>query len=113
MDFCLNEAPHHLIECNALPLRSRNVGGIAPVQVSVDGAPFALVFLSRFNRRQQDAQLQRCVDKLQALMDERYNDVRAYPLPQRGLHLVLGASALPEGIVLGSLPTNWQQGTPL
>ena len=60
-----------------------------------------------------DAQLQRCLDKLQALMDERYDDIRAYPLPQRGLHLVLGASALPEGIVLGSLPANWQQGTPL
>ena len=59
-----------------------------------------------------EAQLQRCLDKLQALMDERYDDIRAYPLPQRGLRLVLGASPLPEGIVLGSLPANWQ-GTPL
>lgn len=59
-----------------------------------------------------DVQLQRCLDELQALMDERYDDIRAYPLPQRGLRLVLGASLLPEGIVLGGLPAHWQ-GTPL
>ncbi len=59
-----------------------------------------------------DVQLQRCLEQLQALMDERYDDIRAYPLPQRGLHLVLEASALPDGIVLGSLPADWQ-GTPL
>lgn len=59
-----------------------------------------------------EAQLQRCLEQLQALMDERHDDIRAYPLPRRGLRLVLGASPLPEGIVLGSLPTNWQ-GTPL
>lgn len=59
-----------------------------------------------------DAQLQRCLDQLEALIDERYDDIRAYPLPQRGLRLVLGASALPDGIVLASLPADWQ-GTPL
>ena len=59
-----------------------------------------------------DAQLQRCLEQLQALMDERYDDIRAYPLPQRGLRLVLGASALPDGIVLGSLVADWQS-TPL
>ena len=55
-----------------------------------------------------EVQLQRCLAQLQALMDERYDDIRAYPLPQRGLRLVLGASPLPEGIVLGSLPADWQ-----
>ena len=59
-----------------------------------------------------ESQLQRCMDKLQALMDECYDDIRAYPLPQRGLRLVLGASPLPEGIVLGSMMAAWQ-GTPL
>ncbi|MBH2042715.1 MAG: CRISPR-associated endonuclease Cas2 [Comamonadaceae bacterium] len=59
-----------------------------------------------------EAQLQRCLAQLQALMDERYDDIRAYPLPQRGLRLVMGASALPEGILLGSLSADWQ-GTPL
>ena len=58
-----------------------------------------------------EAQLQRCLAQLQALMDERCDDIRAYPLPQRGLRLVLGASVLPDGIILGSLPADWQ-GTP-
>ena len=67
---------------------------------------------SVFLFRGTDAQLQRCLDQLEALIDERYDDIRAYPLPQRGLRLVLGASALPDGIVLASLPAAWQ-GTPL
>ena len=58
-----------------------------------------------------EVQLQRCLAQLQARMDERCDDSRAYPLPQRGLRLELGASALPDGIVLGSLPADWQ-GTP-
>ena len=45
-----------------------------------------------------EVQLQRCLAQLQALMDERYDDIRAYPLPQRGLRLVLGASVLPDGL---------------
>ena len=63
---------------------------------------------SVFLFRGSDAQLQQCLDKLQALMDEHQDDIRAYPLPHRGLRLVLGASALPEGIVLSSLPEQWQ-----
>ena len=58
------------------------------------------------------AQLAQCLARLQAIMDEHSDDIRAYPLPQRGLRLVLGASALPDGIVLASLPAAWQ-GTPL
>ncbi|GAB1384638.1 hypothetical protein MASR1M50_29590 [Burkholderiales bacterium] len=45
-----------------------------------------------------DEKLQRCLDELHQLMDPRHDDIRAYPLPQRGLRLVLGPSALPEGI---------------
>jgi len=59
-----------------------------------------------------ETQLQRCLDELQTLMDERNDDIRAYPLPQRGTHVVLGAAPLPEGIVLGSLRAH-RQGTPL
>ena len=66
---------------------------------------------SVFLFRGTDAQLQRCLDQLEALIDERYDDIRAYPLPQRGLRLVLGASVLPDGIILGSLPADWK-GTP-
>ena len=59
-----------------------------------------------------EEQLQRCLNQLQTLMDVRYDDIRAYPLPQRGLRLVLGPSVLPEGILLGSLPTDWQSTPP-
>ncbi len=52
--------------------------------------------------------LQRCLAQLEALMDAHQDDIRAYPLPQRGLRWVLGATALPQGIVLGSLPADWQ-----
>jgi len=55
-----------------------------------------------------EEQLQRCLAQLQHLMDPHQDDIRAYPLPQRGLRLVLGPSVLPEGILLSSLPPNWQ-----
>lgn len=55
-----------------------------------------------------EAQLQHCLTHLQHLMDPHEDDIRAYPLPQRGLRLVLGASVLPRGILLGSLPPYWQ-----
>jgi CRISPR-associated protein Cas2 len=55
-----------------------------------------------------DEQLQRCLAQLQQLMNPHQDDIRAYPLPQRGLRLVLGPSALPEGVLLSSLPAEWQ-----
>ena len=55
-----------------------------------------------------EVQLQRCLAQLQSIMDPRADDIRAYPLPQRGLRLVLGPSVLPDGIVLASLPADWQ-----
>ena len=55
-----------------------------------------------------EAQLQHCLAQLERLMDKQQDDIRAYPLPQRGLRLVLGASVLPDGIILGSLPADWQ-----
>ena len=35
-----------------------------------------------------DVELQHCLATLQELMDPRHDDIRAYPLPQRGLRLV-------------------------
>ena len=55
-----------------------------------------------------EEQLQRGLAQLQHLMDPHQDDIRAYPLPQRGLRWVLGRSLLPEGIFLGSLPDDWQ-----
>ena len=56
-----------------------------------------------------EVQLQRCLAQLQALMDERYDDIRAYPLPARGLRWCLGQPVLPEGIYWGGLAPSWQQ----
>ena len=53
-------------------------------------------------------QLQHCLAHLEHLMNRHEDDIRAYPLPARGLRLVLGQSTLPEGIVLSSLPPDWQ-----
>ncbi|MDD2845484.1 MAG: CRISPR-associated endonuclease Cas2 [Rhodoferax sp.] len=63
---------------------------------------------SVFLFRGSDEQLQRCLDRLQHLMDPRADDIRAYPLPQRGLRLTLGPSTLPEGIFWSGLPADWQ-----
>ena len=53
------------------------------------------------------AQLAQCLARLQAIMDEHSDDIRAYPLPQRGLRWSLGKATLPEGIHLGDLPAPW------
>ena len=55
-----------------------------------------------------DAALQTCLQKLQTLMDPRHDDIRAYPLPQRGLRWAIGQPALPKGIYWGGLPAPWQ-----
>lgn len=48
-------------------------------------------------------QLDRCWEQLGRLIDPRSDDVRAYPLPQRGLRWSLGAAPLPEGIHCAAL----------
>ena len=52
--------------------------------------------------------LERCLDELRALMDEREDDIRAYPLPRRGLRLRIGPATLPGGIHWSGLPETWQ-----
>jgi CRISPR-associated protein Cas2 len=59
-----------------------------------------------------ETQLQHCLDQLQAIMDPHTDDIRAYPLPQRGLRLVLGPTPLPHGILLSSLPPDWHPPEP-
>ena len=54
-----------------------------------------------------EVQLQRCLAQLQALMDERYDDIRAYPLPERGYRMCFGKATLPEGIYWSGLPQPW------
>lgn len=43
-------------------------------------------------------QLQRHLQKLQTLIDPKQDDLRAYPLPKRGLRWHIGPTPLPEGI---------------
>lgn len=52
-----------------------------------------------------DRQLQRCLDELRAIMDPAHDDIRAYPLPKRGLRINMGQPTLPEGIYFGVAPT--------
>ena len=51
-----------------------------------------------------DRQLQRCLDELAAIMDPAHDDIRAYPLPKRGLRINMGQPTLPEGIYYGAAP---------
>jgi CRISPR-associated protein Cas2 len=51
--------------------------------------------------------MQSCLMHLEELMDRRCDDIRAYPLPKRGLRLWLGRATLPEGIHWGDLPCPW------
>lgn len=53
-------------------------------------------------------QLDRCLAQLERLMDPRHDDIRAYPLPQRGLRLCQGKPLMPEGIYWSGLPPAWQ-----
>lgn len=57
------------------------------------------VFLFSGSNRQLDQLLQELV----VLMNEKEDDLRAYPLPKRGIRFRLGKPLLPEGIQWGGL----------
>ena len=54
-----------------------------------------------------DRQLKNLMQALATMIDTRKDDVRAYPIPARGLKARLGKPALPEGILWGALPVQW------
>jgi CRISPR-associated protein Cas2 len=54
-----------------------------------------------------DRQLDRCLRGAAAKIDPTTDDLRAYPLPKRGLKARLGCATLPEGVHWSSLPTTW------
>ncbi len=54
-----------------------------------------------------ERQLARLMDKLLPLIDQKEDDLRAYPLPKRGFKARLGKAALPEGIQWSGLPAAW------
>jgi CRISPR-associated protein Cas2 len=54
-----------------------------------------------------DRKLERLMAQAITYIDLKADDLRAYPLPGRGLKARLGQSALPEGIQFGGLPVAW------
>lgn len=67
------------------------------------------VFLFSGTRRQLDA----CLRDLADLMDTSQDDIRAYPLPRRGLRWRLGEPALPEGVFTPAVDGHWQGHKPV
>lgn len=61
------------------------------------------VFIAQGDLRTLKARLAEVV----ALIDPDADDLRAYPLPQRGMKLRLGRATLPEGIYHTALPAAW------
>lgn len=48
---------------------------------------------------------QKCLDELCALIDHKTDDLRCYPLPERGLQQRIGKATLPAGIYWSVLPS--------
>ncbi len=56
--------------------------------------------------------LEQCLTRLEHLMNPHKDDIRVYPLPERGLRWSLGPSALPEGVIMGDMPSANQDPAP-
>jgi CRISPR-associated protein Cas2 len=54
-----------------------------------------------------ERQLQRCLEGAVRLIDAGEDDLRAYPLPARGLKVRIGCPVLPEGIYWSEMPAPW------
>lgn len=52
-------------------------------------------------------QLEKCLEEAKEIIDKKEDDLRAYPLPSRGLKARLGKPVLPEGIQLANMPSKW------
>lgn len=46
----------------------------------------------------------RCLDETSKLIDDHFDDLRCYPLPERGLQARIGKATLPAGIHFNGLP---------
>jgi len=47
------------------------------------------------------------LDHASALIDPASDDLRCYPLPERGLRVRLGKATLPAGVYYSALPAEW------
>lgn len=54
-----------------------------------------------------DRQFAACLAGAAQEIDEKEDDLRAYPLPKRGFKARTGRPALPEGILWSALPAAW------
>lgn len=54
-----------------------------------------------------ERQLDRLLEQAAGYIDPNADDLRAYPLPTRGLKARLGQPSLPQGIQWSGLPTAW------
>ena len=52
--------------------------------------------------------LEQCLGMLERIIHPKEDDLRAYPLPQRGHKKHFGPSVLPEGILWCALPAPWR-----
>jgi CRISPR-associated protein Cas2 len=55
-----------------------------------------------------ERQLETCLEIAVSLIDPDADDLRAYPLPHRGLRARTGTATLPKGIFWSALPSQWQ-----
>ncbi len=55
---------------------------------------------SVFHTQMRDSQLETLKEKLQAIIDNKHDDIRIYPLPVKPVITVIGQPFLPEGVTL-------------
>lgn len=49
-----------------------------------------------------------CMEHISSLIDPETDDLRCYPLPERGLQERLGKATLPQGILWSALPVRFR-----
>lgn len=52
-------------------------------------------------------QVNKCIENASEIINEKEDDLRVYPLPNRGFRARIGKPTLPEGIQWCGLPTTW------
>ncbi|MDP8033567.1 CRISPR-associated endonuclease Cas2 [Pasteurella atlantica] len=55
----------------------------------------------------EDVLLQKCINDILTVFDEKEDDLRIYPLSTRGLQWTIGKPLFPEGIIWTGLPAGF------
>ncbi len=48
--------------------------------------------------------LEECIKEVFSIMNKKEDDLRVYPIPNRGKQWIIGKASLPEGIIWTALP---------